>query len=99
MSAKTQEMFSRGWKYGNDYGEASAAEAIEECEYRGWPTDGSSIDAFCQGSVDGAKGDCWRLHAFHVEEFGSRPSCCNDRTGETPAGPNDPAPADGGATT
>lgn len=61
---REREAFTRGWKYGNDWGAATTARARDEIRHHLWsdPTD-ADVEAFLQGSLDGEVGDCTRLHA------------------------------------
>jgi hypothetical protein len=50
---RDRRAFRAGFQWGQDHGEASAREADQASV--------SEDQAFCQGSVDGAAGDRWRL--------------------------------------
>lgn len=59
---QTQRVFAMGWEAGNRRGETSARQAARLLRglLRRWPTQ-PEVEVFCNGSVDGASGDRWRL--------------------------------------
>jgi hypothetical protein len=67
MTPAVRAAFTAGWYHGALLGEASPREAVAaHPEYSA-----GELDAFTEGSVDGAVGDPWRRD-FIPEEGGSR---------------------------
>lgn len=54
--------FRSGWNYGQANGEVSARTALMVLDDALVESDGATVQAFCQGSCDGAVGETFRLY-------------------------------------
>ncbi len=61
--------FRAGFRHGQDVGLASPREAEEVLRSFARPVDSTSIDCFCNGSGDGAKGDQFRYLATYLVQI------------------------------
>ena len=52
--------FTAGYRHGRDVGLVSPREAQAILEGLGRPTSAASVDCFCNGAEDGARGDSFR---------------------------------------
>lgn len=52
--------FRAGYRHGADLGAVTPAQAVAALHTLGRPTDPQSVDCFCNGADDGARGDSYR---------------------------------------
>ena len=62
IAGRDYRLFALGYQRGQESGEVSQSEAYAYLAMAYKPCDGSAVDAYCQGSADGAIGDTYRLN-------------------------------------